>query len=474
MSLLVPPAAPVDFTGLATFAWIALFLLLGMLLRAVFPPFRKYLIPSCIIGGTLGLIAQSSGLIAMTGIGMDLKLSQLIVYHLFCLTWVFVGLRKPEKANSADKASSTTKRILWVLGYAGASTVGAFTAGILATGILSVMGLNSGPEVLGVLVGYGFVAGPGPALSIANVWAMATDFTGLPDFALAGGAMGFAVSIIVGVFLLNIIARKKKINLVACPSEEEQCGFYECSGDLDDAGQQTTSSTSIDVLAWHIGIGLCVYFLTFTLATLLALFVLPPSSALLVWSMLFMFCSLVAIGVRTLMTKLGIDHLLCNGITTRVSNTIVDFMICATFISISIGNISEYVLPFIASCVAVTAFIGGFVWFITRKLKTEGVETFAFFFGLSTGTISTAFVLLRLVDPQGKAKIPLHLALASSLNVPGLLLLPFILNMVYAYGYTPMAMLGLSALSTIGYMTVMWVFRQPQTATAWEPDPDAR
>ncbi len=472
MDLLTPPAAPVDFTGLVTFAWLGFFLLVGMFLRAVFPPFKKFLIPSCIIGGTVGLIFQSSGLMQMTGIGMDLKVSQLIVYHLFCLTWVYVGLRKPEKKPEMDKKDvSGTKKVLWFLGVYGVSNYGAIGFAVLTTTVLAAIGLNSGPEVIGAINAYGFAGGPGPALSIANVWAMATDFTGLPDFALAGGAMGFAVSIIVGVVLLNIIARKKKIDLVACPSEEEQCGFYECSDDLDDAGKQTTSSTSIDVLAWHIAIGLFTYFLTFTIATVLVLFVLPPAGILIAWSMLFMFCSLVAIGVRTVLAKLNLDHLLCNGMTTRISSTVIDFMICGTFISISIGNISQYMIPYFASVIVLIAFTTAIVWFYTSKLETDGPQAFAMMFGQMTGTISTGLILLRLVDPEGKSSVPIYVALSASLNLPGTFIMPLLLNMVYMYGYSAWAMIasafGLAMINAV----ITFICRQPTTATSWEPDP---
>lgn len=468
MDLLMPPNAPVAFNGLMTFAWIAIFLLVGMLLRAIFPPFRKYLIPSCIIGGTVGLLFQASGLIEMTGVGIDLKVILLIVYHLFNLTWVYIGLRMPTKGSSTNTAT-TSKRVLWYFAIYGVAVYIAFGFGMLGTTLLSEAGLNTGPEVMGGLVSYGFVNGPGQALTIANIWEGATAFVGLPDFALAGGAMGFAVAIIVGIILLNIVAKKKNIDLITCPSQEEECGFYNECTDIEHAGSQTTSSTSIDVLAWHIAIGLSVYALSFIIA--LVVFLLsPPSVKVLVWSSFFAFGAVLAIGVRKIMMKCDKGHLLCNGITTRISNTLVDFMVCATFISIQVGYVSQYMLPYIVSVVIASLSIGMVSWFYCSKLKTEGPESFAFMFGNLTGTVSTGFVLLRLVDPHSKSDVPVNLGMANALHFSSNIIFPILLHMQPLYKMSAWSAIGAALALAVIHAIIARIFRQPTTKTAWEPD----
>ncbi len=470
MNLLMPPIAPVPFSGLMTIAWIAVFLLVGMVCRAFFPPFKKYLVPSCIIGGTIGLIFQSTGLLAKTGFGMDMGLSQIIVYHLFNITWILIGLKKPEKATSFG---SKTKRTFWYLGTFQTITYCVFGAAALTTAVLSLIGLNSGPETLGGLTAYGFLGGPGAALTIANIWSAATSFTGLADYALASSALGFAVSIVIGITLLNVVAHKKKIDLVACPSEDEQCGYYECGGDLEDAGKQTTSGTSIDVLAWHLALTLGIYCVTYIIIVLLILFVLPQSLVMVVWAMFYLIASLIAIISRTVMAKLHYDHLLCNGVSTRLMNTVVDFMICATFMSISIGAIGQYLAPFLITAITTTIVVGVLVWFATSKLKEDGPQLFACVFGGMTGTVATSLILLRLVDPEGKSPAPLYGAVTTALNPFALFMPPLILNAGVINGFSGLTVAGFWFLLAVPYFIISRFFPQPKTETAWEPDAES-
>ncbi len=459
----MPPIAPVPFNGLVAFAWIAVFLMIGMVLRATFPLFKRYLIPSCIVGGTAGLILQSTGLVAKTGFALDNAIMQNIVYHLFNLTWIFVGLKVPIKQ---ENQGSSVKLIL---GYFGLSSTGWFAgmcAATLATVTLGYLGMNSGPATIGSMTGYAFVSGPGQALTIANIWASATSYTGLPDYALASGAIGFAVAIVVGIFLINVIARKKNIDVINCPSEEEECGFYNECTDPNEAGKQTTSSTSIDVLAWHIALGLGAYFLTFIIAAFLFM-LLPPALKIFVWSTFFICCVIVAILVRTILAKMGKSHLLCNGINNRVSNTLVDFLVCATFASIQIGNVAQYLLPYIGAVAASTLAIGGVYWMYCSRLKEENAQWFAYLFGNMTGTVSTAFILLRLVDPQNRSLVPVRMAVVSALSIPVMVVTPAVMHMEILYSLPPIYAVGAFAGLMVCFAIVARVFRVPQNSKPW-------
>ncbi len=460
----MPPMAPVAFDGLFVFAWISFFLLVGMLLRAVFPLFRKYLIPSCIIGGTVGLICQSTGLIDATGLKLDIGITQNFVYDVFNLTWIYVGLKMPTKQKSEVSEGRA------ILAYISASTsVSFFTlaAAMAITTILAMIGLNSAPQTVGSLTMYGFIMGPGQAFTIGTIWDAATTFAGMPDFGLATGAMGFAVAIIVGVFLVNIIARKKKLEIVTCPSEEEECGFYDECSDTAEAGRQTTSATSIDVLAWHIALGFATYALSFIICLILFI-ILPPALKIFVWTTFFLFGALIAVGVRILLTKMGKGHLLCVGVTNRISGTLVDFLVCSTFISIQIGQVAQYMIPYLASVIVSTMVIAGLLWYYSRKMKEYGPEYFAYVFGNLTGTVSTAFILLRLVDPENKSPVPLRMGLGSALSIPTVILIPAIAHMEPLYGSNAWIPIGISFAIGVAIFVLAKLVQVPQSKTAWE------
>ncbi len=465
----IPPITPVSFNGLAVFAWMAIFLLIGMFIRAKVPFFRRFLIPSCIIGGTVGLIFQATGLINLTGFPLDNSIMQNAIYHLFNLTWIFVGLKVPVQTSTTN-SKEYSKRVLWAVGIQQGTAKTVLTFAMLGTTLLTYLGLNSGPYTIGTLTANGFLMGPGPALGNAKVWQQANDsFIGLSDYALASGAMGFLISIVVGIFFMNIIARKKKLELLTSPSPEEECGFYDDCTETALAGRQTTSSNSIDVLAWHLALALGTYLLSLMIAVFASI-ILPPAAKPIIWSLFFTICMLVAVGVRRGLAKFDKVHLLDREINNRVSNTLIDFMVCGTFMSIVVGNVYLYIVPFIVSCFMCTISVAIPLWLATRKLKEEGPELFAYIFGSLTGTVSTAFVLLRLVDPGGRTNVIPLMAMAAITATPIAITTQIFFHTDPVYGWSPWIGIGACAAIALGSFLLSYFCRQPSTKTAWEPD----
>lgn len=463
----MPPVTPVPFDGILVLIWIGVFLIIGMLLRSSFSVFRRYLIPACIIGGVLGLICQSLGLMNMSGFGVDNRMFQLLVYHLFNLTWVFLGLKLPV-VNEASSSSTMKKGLWWTVMLTILLSAG-IIVGAGASTLTNFLGLSNGPDSLGSLVAYGFVQGPGQALTIAKIWEAGSSFTGLSDFAMAGASMGFAVAIILGIILMNIIARKKNIELLNNPSPEESCGYYDECSDVVEAGKVTTSPSNIDVFAWHIALGLGTYFLTLILSVFLLL-TLPAPLKPLVWTVFFILCCIVGMGVRTFIIKINKKHLLCNGVNARISNTLVDFLVCGTFISIQVGNVVQYAWPYFLSVIGITLVVALMCWFYCRKLEEEGPENFAFLFGTCTGTISTGLILLRMIDPQGKSQAPVEMAIGTAFATPLAVLLSVMIHMEIVYKMSVFSMLAAMTALTVALAVAVLFIRLPKTKKAWQAD----
>jgi len=465
--LMMPPTTPVPFDGIMIFIWIGIFLMIGMLLRSTVPVFRRYLIPACIIGGTIGFFCQSFGLIQMSGFGVNNQLFQIVVYHLFNLTWVFLGLKIPIPVEGGSKAASKT--VLWFTFLFLIFFSGAITVSTGVSTLTNYLGLSSGPDSLGVLTAAGFVQGPGQVLTIAKVWEGASTFGGLSDFAMASASMGFAIAVVVGVFMMNIIARKKGIEMLNNPSPAESCGYYDECDEISEAGKITTSPSNIDVFAWHIALGLGAYFLSLIFSVFM-LTVLPPSLKPFVWTIFFITCCLSGILVRIFLVKIGKKRLLCNGVNGRISNTLVDFLVCGTFISIRVGNVTQYLWPFIISAIVVTSLVAFLAWHYCCKLKNEGIETFAFVFGSFAGTVATGFVLLRMVDPGGKSQVPIFMALCNVFTTPCLVLLTMFIHMEVVYKMSVGYLLGASIVMTIISAIALRILQPPKTKHAWQAD----
>ncbi len=95
---------PFSFEPLLVFGFLSIVLLVGVVLRANVHFFQRFLFPSCLIGGLLGLILVSTRLI-------DLSASKFetFAYHFFNISFISVGLTrgKNRKENLVHTRSSS-------------------------------------------------------------------------------------------------------------------------------------------------------------------------------------------------------------------------------------------------------------------------------------------------------------------------------------------------------------------------------
>ena len=92
---------PFEFEPLLIFGWMSAMLLTGVFLRAQVRFFQNYLIPSCLIGGVLGLVLETVGVIRFPAESWES-----FAYHLFNISFISVGLttgNDAEERTSADK-----------------------------------------------------------------------------------------------------------------------------------------------------------------------------------------------------------------------------------------------------------------------------------------------------------------------------------------------------------------------------------
>lgn len=91
---------PFPFDSMLLFGSLAIMLLMGVLLRAKISFFQRFLIPSCLIGGVLGLIIINSGIIKLSVTDLET-----FAYHFFNISFISVGL-----TNSANQSDNSIKK----------------------------------------------------------------------------------------------------------------------------------------------------------------------------------------------------------------------------------------------------------------------------------------------------------------------------------------------------------------------------
>ena len=193
---------PFQFESMLIFGWMSAMLLTGVLLRARIRFFQKFLIPSCLIGGVLGLVLASCGIIRFPSDSWES-----FAYHLFNISFISVGLT----VGSPDEEKARTdkgyiKGSLWMcLTMTSCFGLQAALGGILVI-LFGLLGTELFPT-FGFLVPMGFEEGPGQALSFGKVWE-GVGFEHGATIGLTFAAVGFLFSFFVGVPLASWGLRK--------------------------------------------------------------------------------------------------------------------------------------------------------------------------------------------------------------------------------------------------------------------------
>ncbi|MBN2781576.1 MAG: sodium:glutamate symporter, partial [Candidatus Marinimicrobia bacterium] len=218
-----------------------------------------------------------------------------------------------------------------------------------------------------------------------------------------------------GIYLINFGIRNKWIT----PEELSYMGdqgtrrgiFSNTRKELPIGSYQTTESEAIDTLTLHVGLVIFTYFLSYLLLQGLTLLLSLIGDAGVqlaesLWGINFIFAAFTGMIMRRILLLVKADHVVDNMTMNRVSGLLVDIMVTAAIGAISIAVIANYWLP-----IVIISLFGGIIttWstiFIgSRLFKTHRFFRTLMIFGVSTGTLSTALALLRVVDPDFKTSV---------------------------------------------------------------------
>lgn len=402
---------PFPFDGMLVFAFLSLLLLIGVGLRAMVGFFQRFLVPSCLIGGVLGLGVLHTGIV-----DLDAATIEALAYHFFNISFISVGLTRDENNGQKVAQPSLLKGPAWMALLQGLTfPMQAIVGGLLVI-FLGAFGLHLFPT-FGFLAPLGFNEGPGQALSIGKVW----EDVGFSDAATIGltfAAIGYFCAFFIGVPLVNRGIRKGRATFGPRQLPRDfVIGVLDPDGKSDSAGRLTLHSGNVETLAFQTALVGMVYGATYGITAFIGSW-LPADAAKILWGFFFFFGLGVALLVKWAMQRLKIGHLADGGIQRRITGWSVDFLIVATVAAIELKIVWEYILPIgliaLANAVLTTALV---VWF-GRRLSAFSLERTAAIYGVVTGTVSCGLLLLRIVDPDFKTPAAYELAVMNVMVLP--------------------------------------------------------
>ncbi|GAB6189088.1 hypothetical protein JCM30566_08270 [Marinitoga arctica] len=432
------------------FFWISIFFAIAILLKRVIPALQKFVIPNSILAGFIGFIMGPN---LLHIVDLDIDGLGRIIYHLMAIGFIALALRKVESKTKYGKA-----------GFIIVSTY--LFQGILGVSLASLFFLfdKKTPIPIGFIIPLGFGQGPGQAYSIGSQWQQ-LGLTNGGSIGLAIAAAGFGWATIGGLIILNILLakwKKEKKNIIH--KKEVLVKDYEFS-DMD----------GLTIQFVFIGI---IYAVTYYGIKLLTEFLnqygnIGHTFGTVLWGFHFVFGAIFAIIFRSVYIKLrekniAKENYLNNFLLQRIAGVVFDFMVAASISAVSLERIKGYfwqifILTFIAG--VLTYF---YVMFLTKKVITNHeVENRIAFFGMLTGTISTAMALLREVDPTLETGVAENLIFGSGLslmigfpliailNLPALYLTTG--NIIYNY-------YGLGLMIVYNLLLFLIFFRKPKNA----------
>lgn len=375
---------------------LLLFLMLGNILRRTIPLFRKCLIPSALLGGTLllvvNIITKQFGFVMV-----DNRLMQVITYHCLAIGFAAMSLKTEKSTHKTNKAQVVEFGALQGGTYMLQAFVGMGITILLF--LLTRHGEKIVSYVCGLILPLAFGQGPGNALSwdINFTNTPAAMFAGNGSFGLSLASIGFVVASVFGVLHINISKKRGGLHV----REAKPSGEVVDQANPD--GTEIPDNESVDKFTIQTGFVALAYAISFGFMYLLG--ILSDFTNSIAWGFNFLWASIAGMLIRAVVKVLCKRNLMHrqyinNYQMDRISGFAFDLMIVAGVAAIEINDIKNYVLP-----IVILSVVGAAITYVyIRKVSKECFkgfehEFFLMSFGTLTGTASNGMILLKEIDP---------------------------------------------------------------------------
>lgn len=429
-----------------SFIFISVLLLVGTWLRAKLTLFQKLFLPASVIGGFIGLLLGPIVLkkYALLPIPEDwITIASLLPGLLIVpvVASVPLGLKfGGGKKSSSSTQPSGTKSVMimfFILAIVGA-TQNLFGVTIAST-FKNIFKYDGIYATFGTELSAGFAGGHGTAGVVGSLlqslnqpyWNTAQGVT------TTTATVGIISGILVGIVLINIAARKGYTNFIQTSSKmptDMISGVQKDTEQQDIAGKETTNSSSIDSLSFHLALILMVSGLAFVTTYIFKKFNIPILNLIPEWA----YAILLMYAVWGIMQKLKLDWIVDVQTKTKIASTLTEFAVVAAIISLPIQAVLAYVLPLTIMILGGLALTIGLAYYLSKKYFTEyWFEKSMVVLGTNTGVFLTGLLLLKMVDPDMKSPVLRDYSLAYSINsVIGFVLFPLSFGLLVNYGFT--------------------------------------
>ena len=425
---------------------LLLFLVLGNIFRRTIPFFRKCLVPSALLGGTLLLLVNIFAK-QFDFVMVDNRLMQVITYHCLAIGFAAMSLKTEKSTHKTTPAQVVEFGAL----QGGTYMLQAFV-GLGITLILFAVTRYGGSVIsyiCGLILPLAYGQGPGNALSwdINFTNTPAAQFAGNGSFGLSLASIGFVVASVFGILYINVSKKHGNLsvrsgNASAVPVIHEQSEY-----------EELPDNESVDKFTLQMGFVALAYALAFGFMCLLG--AISDFTNNIGWGFNFLWASLSAMLIRAVVKhlqkgKLMHHEYINNYQMDRISGFFFDLMIVAGVSAIEINDIKNYILPIVILSVVGTVITYIYIHMVSREcFKGFEHEFFLMSFGTLTGTASNGMILMKEVDPQLRTPVSSLYILS---NFPAMVMIAPLLFLLNFAGQSPV-----NAVIACAIFCVLWL-----------------
>lgn len=380
-------------------------MIIANILRNTIPALRRLMIPSSVLGGFLLLIVNT-----FCKNVLDIQLYQtgmleILTYHGLGLGFSAMAMRTVDKKqDNRSKTGAFDSGVTVVSTYLLQAALGLIVTIILFYAINSFF-------ASGILLPMGYGQGPGQAYTWGHTYEASWGFTNGTSFGLAVSSMGFVCASIGGVVYLSYMRRKGRFTgEMGKDANDADMTIDEYAGK-----NEIPLSESMDKFTIQVALVFFAYILAFLFMKGVNVIVdtgvlggLGKTVQSMIWGFQFLFGTIFAILVRTVLNKLRKKNVvkrdyINNFMMNRISGFMFDLMVIASIAAIDLNAflIPSFIIPLTIICVL--GAVGSYIYLrvICRRVFPMYEDAaFLSLYGMLTGTASTGAILLREVDPK--------------------------------------------------------------------------
>lgn len=397
---------------LYTFCVLSALLLVGTFLRAKVPVFRKIFLPASVIGGFVGLllgpiVLGNYALFPFPEDWLDIWSAMPSVLIVPVVASVPLGKKIKDKNSPSLEKSKTSSNVLkifliLVLLQSIQASIGLFTQTLFNGAFGFDLYRTYGVELnCGFSGGHGTAGVVGSFLKSLNMdyWEIAQGVT------TTTATLGMVGGMLTGILAINVAARKGKTAILKKPSDipvEVSKGYQMDIDKQESMGRETTMSSSIESLGFHLAIILATCGISYVLLILVKMTGIPLISEVPIWA----YAVLVMFGVNYFMQKVGLGNLICTKTKSRISSTFSDYAIIAAIVSLPVRAIMKYIAPILFMSI-----LGlGITFLLCRVLCRRFFDDYEFersmaCYGTATGIFISGLMLLKICDPEFESPV---------------------------------------------------------------------